>query len=57
VEAFVYNFRNSDEAYIKLVKTIEEEVLRILLNKKALLKLAVLSIAESIRNNRIDTVL
>jgi hypothetical protein len=53
----VYNFRNSDEAYIKLVKTIEEEVLRILLNKKALLKLAVLSIAESIRNNRIDTVL
>jgi len=51
VEAFVYNFRNSDEAYIKLVKTIEEEVLRILLNKKALLKLAVLSIAESIRNN------
>jgi hypothetical protein len=51
LEAFVYNFRNNDEGYAKLIKTIEEEVLRILSNKKALLKLAVLSIAESIRNN------
>jgi hypothetical protein len=34
-----------------VLKTIEEEVLRILSNTKALLKLAVLSIAESIRNN------
>ena len=49
--AFVYNFRNNDDGYTKLIKTIEEEVLRILSNKKALLKLAVLSIAESIRNN------
>jgi vacuolar-type H+-ATPase subunit I/STV1 len=51
LEAFVYNFRNNDDGYTKLIKTIEEEVLRILSNKKALLKLAVLSIAESIRNN------
>ena len=51
LEAFVYNFRNNDDGYAKLIKTIEEEVLRILSNKKALLKLAVLSIAESIRNN------
>ncbi|MFL6522944.1 MAG: hypothetical protein ACJ71B_05635 [Nitrososphaera sp.] len=51
LEAFVYNFRNNDEGYAKLIKTIEEEVLRILSNRKALLKLAVLSIAESIRNN------
>ena len=49
--AFVHDFRNNDEGYTALIKTIEEEVLRILLNKKALLKLAVLSIAESIRNN------
>jgi len=51
LEAFAHNFRNNDEGYIALIKTIEEEELRILLNKKALLKLAVLSIAESIRNN------
>jgi hypothetical protein len=51
LEAFVYNFRNNDDGYTKLIKIIEEEVLRILSNKKALLKLAVLSIAESIRNN------
>jgi hypothetical protein len=51
LESFVHNFRNNDEGYIALIKTIEEEVLRILLNKKALLKLAVLSIAESIKNN------
>jgi hypothetical protein len=51
LESFVHNFRNNDEGYIALIKTIEEEVLRILLNKKVLLKLAVLSIAESIRNN------
>jgi hypothetical protein len=47
----VHSFRNNDEGYIALIKTIEEEVLRILSNRKALLKLAVLSIAESIRNN------
>jgi hypothetical protein len=51
LEAFVYNFRNNDDGYTKLIKIIEGEVLRILSNKKALLKLAVLSIAESIRNN------
>jgi hypothetical protein len=51
LESFVHNFRNNDEGYIALIKTIEEEVIRILSNKKALLKLAVLSIADSIRNN------
>ena len=51
LEAFVYNFRNNYDGYTKLIKIIEGEVLRILSNKKALLKLAVLSIAESIRNN------
>ena len=47
----MYNFRNNDEGYTKLIKTIEEEVHRTLSNKKALLKLAVLSIDESIRSN------
>jgi SMC interacting uncharacterized protein involved in chromosome segregation len=50
-QAFVNNFKNNDQEYIKLKKTIEEEILRILSDNRALLKLAVLSIAESIRNN------
>jgi hypothetical protein len=50
MEAFVNNFRINDEEYMKVIKTIEE-VLRILSDKKLLLKLAVLSIVESIRNN------
>jgi hypothetical protein len=51
LESFVNHFKNNDQEYIKLRKTIEEEVVRILSDKKALLKLAVLSIGESIRNN------
>jgi hypothetical protein len=51
LETFVYNFRNDDEGYTKLKKTIEDEVLRILSDKKALLKQAALSITESIRKN------
>jgi chromosome segregation ATPase len=51
LEACVYDFRNNDEGYTKLIKTIEEEVLRILSDKKALLRLAAMSIVESIRNN------
>jgi len=51
LHTFVNNFKNNDPTYIKLVKTSRDEILRILSEKKALLSLAVLSIAESIRNN------
>ena len=51
LHTFVNNFKNNDPTYIKFVKTIRDEILRILSEKKALLSLAVLSIAESIRNN------
>jgi len=51
LHTFVNNFKNNDPTYIKLIKTIRDEILRILSEKKALLSLAVLSIAESIRNN------
>ena len=50
-QAFVNNHKNNDPEYIKLRETIEKEILRILSDNRALLKLAVLSIAESIRNN------
>ncbi len=51
LHTFVNNFKNNHPTYVKLIKTIQEEILRILSDKKALLKLAVLSLAESIRNN------
>jgi hypothetical protein len=51
LKAFVNNFKNNDPEYVKLRKTIEEEIIRILSDNRALLKLAVLSIAESVRNN------
>lgn len=50
-QVFVNNHKNNDPEYIKLRETIEKEILRILSDNRALLKLAVLSIAESIRNN------
>jgi hypothetical protein len=50
-QAFVNNLKNNDPEYIKLRKTIEEEMLKILSDKRALLNLALLSIAESIRDN------
>jgi hypothetical protein len=51
LKAFVNNFKNNDPEYVKLRKTIEEEIIRILSDNRALLKLAVLSVAESVRNN------
>jgi hypothetical protein len=50
-QAFVNNYKNNDPEYTKLKKTINEEILEILSDNRALLKLAVLSVAESIRNN------
>jgi hypothetical protein len=51
LQAFVNNYKNNDPEYTKLKKIINEEILEILSDNRALLKLAVLSIAESIRNN------
>jgi hypothetical protein len=51
VEAFVYNYKNNNEEYIKLIKDIENKVHDFLSDKKAFLKLAVFSLIESMRNN------
>ena len=51
-EAIVKHFENSNEVYyIKIRKTVEEKVISILSNSKMLLKLALLSLTESIRKD------
>jgi hypothetical protein len=49
LEAVVRQFENSNEGYVKIRKTVEEKVVSILSDKKMLLKLALLSLTESIR--------
>ena len=51
-EAIVKHFENSNEVYyIKIRKTVEEKVISILSNSKMLLKLAFLSLTESMRKD------
>ncbi|HET7283500.1 MAG TPA: hypothetical protein VFI70_02345 [Nitrososphaeraceae archaeon] len=50
-EALVKRFENSNEVYIKIRKTVEERVINILSNSKILLKLALLSLTESMRKD------
>ena len=51
LEAVVRQFENSNEEYIKIRKTVEEKVISILSNSKMLLKLALLSLTESMRKD------
>jgi hypothetical protein len=50
-EDLVKHFENSNEVYIKIRKTVEEKVISILSNSKILLKLAFLSLTESMRKD------
>ena len=50
-EALVKHFENSNEVYIKIRKTVEEKVISILSDRKMLLKLALLSLTESMRKD------
>ena len=50
-EAIVREFENSNEGYIKIRKTAEEKVISILSSSKMLLKLAFLSLGESMRKD------
>ena len=51
-EAIVKHFENNNEVhYIKIRKTAEEKVISILSNSKMLLKLALLSLTESMRKD------
>ena len=51
LEGLVDNFQNNNEEYAKIKKTVEEKVVSILSDKKMLLKLALLSLTESMRKD------
>jgi hypothetical protein len=51
LEGIVDSFQNNDEGYVKIRNTAEEKVVNILSNKKTLLKLALLSLTESMRKD------
>ena len=50
LEALVKQFENNNEEYIKIRKTAEEKVLTTLSDRKGLLKLALLCLTQSMRN-------
>jgi len=50
-ETLVKHFENNNEGYIKIRKSIEEKVISILSDAKPLLRLAFLSLTESMRND------
>jgi hypothetical protein len=51
MEAFVNNYKNNDQEYTKLLKSIEDKVRDALTDKKRLLELASFSVIESMRVN------
>jgi hypothetical protein len=51
LEAFVGHFQNYNEEYIKIIKTVGDELLGGLSNVKMFLRYALLSVTESARNN------
>jgi hypothetical protein len=51
LEAFVYNYKNNDEDYTKVIKSIENKTHDLLSDRKSFLKLAVFSLIHSMRTN------
>jgi hypothetical protein len=51
LEALVYNYKNNDEDYTKVIKSIENKIHDALSDKKPFLKLAIYSLIHSMRNN------
>jgi hypothetical protein len=51
LEVVVRQFENSNEVYIKIRKTVEEKVISILLDAKPILRIALLSLTESMRKD------
>jgi cell division septum initiation protein DivIVA len=51
LEALVNDFQDNNEEYLKVIKTVGEEVLGVLSNVKVFLRYAILSMTESARNN------
>ena len=51
VQAFVYNYKNNNEEYVKVINNIENKVHDCLSDKKRLLQLAIFSLIHSMRSN------
>jgi chromosome segregation ATPase len=51
VEAFVYNYKNNNEEYVQVIKSIEDKVHDFLSDKKKLLNAAIISLIETMRND------
>ncbi len=51
VQAFVYNYKNNDEEYFEVIKSIEDKISDLLSNKRTFLKVAIISVIESMRND------
>jgi hypothetical protein len=47
----VYNYKNNNEEYVEVIKSIENKVHDFLSNRKKLLNAAIISLIESMRNN------
>ena len=52
LECLIDNFQNNDQGYVKIRNTAEEKMHSVLSDKKTLLKLALLSLAESMRKDQ-----
>jgi hypothetical protein len=50
-ETFAYNFKNNNEEYIEVIKSIENKISDFLSNKKTFLNIAIISVIESMRSN------
>ena len=51
LKALVDNFQNDNEEYVNIKKTVEEKVVSILSDAKPLLRMALLSLTESLRKD------
>jgi hypothetical protein len=51
LEAIISRFKNNKEKYLKIKKTVEEEVRSVLTDSKVFLRFALASVIESIRRN------
>jgi sensor c-di-GMP phosphodiesterase-like protein len=50
-ETFAYNFKNNNEEYIEVIKSIENKISDFLSNKKTFLNIAIISVIEYMRSN------
>jgi hypothetical protein len=51
VQAFVYNYKNNNEQHVEVIKSIENKISDFLSDKKTFLKIAIISVIESMRND------